>query len=162
MLVEIKGFPGYSVNKLGQVFSGKSGKFLKPQRSSQYDYRKVALRKDGVTYQKLVHKLVIETFTPKPIGIKLEVNHIDGDKTNNNLKNLEYVTHRQNAKKASDMGLHKSGENSHKAKLSSAEVIEIRKLLAEGLSQTKIGRLFGVQQSTVGKIYRGERRSKEY
>ena len=53
----------------------------------------VTLSKNGINEQILLHRLVIKTFVGNS---KLEVNHKDGNKENNNINNLEYVTHSEN------------------------------------------------------------------
>lgn len=90
----IKEYEGmYSVSSDGRVFSYKSNKYLKLQ--SNKHYLKVMLTKNGEQIQKLVHRLVAEAFIPNPEN-KKEVNHIDGNKLNNSIDNLEWVTPKEN------------------------------------------------------------------
>src|SRR5699024_4237076 len=70
------------------------------------DYYRVLLYKDGVGKQFLVHRILMETFVPNPLK-KEQVNHIDGDKTNNDLNNLEWVTKSENQLHAYATGLQK-------------------------------------------------------
>lgn len=58
-------------------------------------YKTVALKKNGVFKHKLLHRLLAQAFIPNPEG-KPEVNHIDYDRTNNSLSNLEWVTRSEN------------------------------------------------------------------
>lgn len=69
-------------------------------------YSKVELYKDGISKIKYVHRLVAETFIPNPDN-KPEVNHINGDKTNNSIDNLEWVTSSENKRHALNTGLKK-------------------------------------------------------
>ncbi len=100
-----------------------------------------------------VHQLVVEAFIG-PRG-NLEVNHIDGDKRNNRVANLELVTRRENALHASAMGLLPKenpairGEANPAAELSEPDVVEIRRRHREGESQAGLGRHFGVHSSTI-------------
>lgn len=73
-------------------------------------YKRVALRKekwDDKLSSKYVHVLVAEAFCNKHSNVNVEVNHIDGDKTNNKACNLEWVTHSANVEHAWDTGLSK-------------------------------------------------------
>ena len=97
---DIKGFEGfYKISNTGKVRSlprngtKKDGSILKP--STYTGYAIVSLQKNGETSYKRVHTLVAEAFIPNPDN-KREVNHIDGNKTNNNVKNLEWCTSSEN------------------------------------------------------------------
>lgn len=79
-------------------------------------YCKVKLNKDGKSKEFFVHRLVAQAFIENPDN-KLEVNHIDFDRTNNRASNLEWVSHSENIHKTVDAGRHVtqlydfSGEN---------------------------------------------------
>lgn len=64
-------------------------------------YRQIAFTIDGVVIRKYIHVIVLESFSNKPSDLH-EVNHIDHDKSNNNLENLEWVTKSDNIKKMID------------------------------------------------------------
>lgn len=95
---DIKGWEDYTIDIDGNVFSKRKNKFLK-QTINKYGYCKVKLQKNK--YKKLysVHRLVAETFIDNPNNYPC-VNHIDSNKTNNNIKNLEWVTYKQNTEHA--------------------------------------------------------------
>lgn len=104
----VKGFENYEVSNLGQVKSlnynrTKGTKILKPGMDTN-GYLQVHLSKNGKHYAKSIHRLVAEAFIPN-IDNKPEVNHIDGNKQNNKVENLEWVTRRENNKHAYDTGL---------------------------------------------------------
>lgn len=91
MKKQIQGYDGlYSVDETGTIY-GQKGKPLKPYDNG-YGYLIVDLYgKDGTRKHKKVHRLVAETFLENPNGF-FEINHIDENKHNNQLCNLEWCT----------------------------------------------------------------------
>lgn len=89
----IWGWP-YSVASDGTIKNDRTNQIIKPQMSNAGYYR-VRLWKDGVSKNYSVHRIVAEAFVPNPL-LKPEVNHIDGNKENNNAENLEWVTDVEN------------------------------------------------------------------
>ena len=107
------------------------------------------LSKQGKVKTITVHRLVAQAFIPNPDS-KPEVNHIDGDKKNNNMSNLEWCTSSENVQHAVDTGLiNNKGSNNGKSKLSEKQVLEIRD---SNLTQTELGKLYGVPQTVISKI----------
>ena len=98
---DIKNYEGlYQVSNKGRVKSlnyNRSGKerILKPRKASN-GYLQVGLVKEGERKWYCVHRLVLSTFNPNPDMENLEVNHLDENKENNMLDNLEWVTHKSN------------------------------------------------------------------
>lgn len=106
---DVKGWEGfYQASSLGRIRSVErkialcDGReriqpsiVLKPTRA-RGSYRKVTLTKNGKTVNRSIHRLVAEAFLPKSSS-DLEVNHKDGDPTNNAVSNLEWSTRRENA-----------------------------------------------------------------
>lgn len=88
--------PGYRVSNLGNVL-GKRGTLL-TQNVNQFGYKTVSPFMNGKTLYRQVHRLVAIAFAPNPDSLPL-VNHIDGDRLNNNVSNLEWVTAKQNAER---------------------------------------------------------------
>ena len=88
---------------------------------------------------------------------KLEINHKQGIKNDNRLSNFELVTHEKNMLHAYKTGLLKNqvGENNGNVKLTEKKVLKIKKLLKEGLSQTKMAKMFDVDISTISRINTG-------
>lgn len=95
----IEGYGDYMVSSLGRVKSlnyrntGKE-KILKP-RVDRYGYLQIGLNKTGKKKKFLVHRLVANTFIPN-VDNKPEVNHKNEIKTDNRVKNLEWMTHYEN------------------------------------------------------------------
>lgn len=94
----------YVIHEDGKIWSNKSNKFLKPLLNNGTGYMHVALRIDGKTINFQIHRLVAQKFHPNPEN-KREVNHKDGDKTNNHVDNLEWNTSSENQKHGLEMGL---------------------------------------------------------
>lgn len=100
----VKGFEGlYEVDVLGNVFNARSKKKLTPCED-KFGYMKLCLRKNGKAYQKKVHRIVAESFILNPLK-KAQVNHIDGNKKNNCVWNLEWCTNSENMHHMYEMGL---------------------------------------------------------
>ena len=86
---DIKDYEGlYAVTSCGKIYSYKSKKFLKPFDNGK-GYLQVILCKDGKQKHYRVHRLVAQTYLPNPDNLP-QVNHIDEDKSNNALPNLEW------------------------------------------------------------------------
>ena len=97
MLKEIKDFPEYFVSEKGKIFSFKNKinmiELVLEIQNNGYVY--VNLYKNGKRKHARVHRLVAEAFIENP-GSKPVVNHKDGNKQNNDVSNLEWVTHKEN------------------------------------------------------------------
>lgn len=111
---------------------------------------------DGSCERILTHRLVWETFRG-PIPRGFHINHLDGDKHNPRLDNLECVTPGRNLKHAYDTGLRvpPTGSKWHASKLAEPQVVRIKELLAKGRSQTEIAKRYFVHQCTISDIARG-------
>lgn len=118
----IKDYEGlYEVSTLGQVRSLRKGAILLPQNDNT-GYVRVSLPVIG---KKHIHRIVAETFLPNQAN-KRCVNHIDNNKLNNAVSNLEWVTHKENSQHTVRQGrFHKHGMTSS-SKLTPKDVIEIR------------------------------------
>lgn len=133
-LSKIEGYDLYFVSEDGKVFSDKYKirRELSQRRNSR-GYMYVNLCKNGKYKSISVHKLVASAFLAKPIG-KNEVNHIDGNKTNNDISNLEWVDKSTNIQHAFKNGLNKprKHEKHHAAKLKEEDVVVIRDRFRKG------------------------------
>ncbi|MEI3635019.1 NUMOD4 domain-containing protein [Lactococcus lactis] len=104
---DIAGFEGqYMVSNTGLVKSlkGKKERIMKTRRkkiikkdgSTELSYEELILSNKGVRHSKLVHRLVAQAFIENPNNLP-EVNHLDEDKGNNRVENLEWNTHEENS-----------------------------------------------------------------
>ena len=148
----------YYITDDGKVWSERTQKFL----SFQYDkngYVKVQMRStDNKSHRYSVHRLVLENFKPVENMENLQVNHIDGNKQNNKLDNLEWCTPSENQKHAFKMGLQKArtGEKSNLSKLTEQDVKKFFELRSQGLTQKEIGNILGCSDSNISAILRGK------
>lgn len=100
---DIKGFENlYKVNQCGQI-KARNGKTI-AEYNNGTGYKKITLYKDGKGYKKYIHRIVAEAFINNPEA-KPQVNHIDGDKTNNAVTNLEWCNQSENMQHAYRTGL---------------------------------------------------------
>ena len=107
---DIKGYEGlYQVSNLGRFKSlprtTTKGGILKIYINSRNKYGYVCLCKENIKKSLRTHRIVLETFSPVKDMDQLQVNHINGIKTDNRLINLEWVTQSENMKHAFDNGL---------------------------------------------------------
>lgn len=93
----------YDIYENGQVFSRKTNKYLKHLKKQ---YPSVDLYINNKAKRFMIHRLIAENFIPN-INNKPYVNHIDGNKYNYSIDNLEWVTHKENIRHCWDNGFHK-------------------------------------------------------
>ena len=140
----------YYITDDGKVWSERTQKFL----SFQYDkngYVKVQMRStDNKSHRYSVHRLVLENFKPVENMGNLQVNHIDGDKKNNNLTNLEWTTSEENIRHAIDNNLRATINGA--SKLTPEQVIEIYRRATNGERNIDLGKEFNIHPDQVGRI----------
>lgn len=94
-MIDIKGYEGlYAADESGQIWSYRRKRFLKASMNNT-GYPQVSLYKDGKKKTYFVHRIIAEVFLPNPEN-KPQVHHIDGDKTNPTLSNLQWTTPEEN------------------------------------------------------------------
>jgi hypothetical protein len=113
-------------------------------------YLHVNLRKNGKGLMQLSHRLIAKTF----LGCtKEEINHIDGNKTNNNLDNLELSTRSDNVKHAFKIGLRSNKGKNHPGYFIDEDLQKkVVNLLREGLFQSDIAKLLNIGLSSISEI----------
>lgn len=143
------------VNSLGQNIKGK----IRKTRMDNRGYPIVRLSKEGKYKDLPIHRLVAIAFIPNPDN-KETVNHIDGDKINWSIGNLEWMTTEENTKHAFNTGL-----NDKRMKLSKEDIEYIRENYIYGDSEFGCGGLskkFGVYKSHIARIVKGKARIGNY
>ena len=172
---EIQGTKGYySISELGGIKSNtrtiitgitsfkSSVKHLKPYKTKK-GYLSVDLKIDGERMIKPVHRLVAEAFIPNPEN-KKQVNHIDLDKTNNTVDNLEWCTQLENMKHAKDLGVFKKTQE-HKdnhSKIMSKTVSQYDKnnnLINKFNSMKEASEITGISHGNICACAKGKRKT---
>ena len=102
----IEEFPNYEISTTGEIRHIGSAKLRKISNGAR-GYPVVSFKKDGRSYLRTVHILMARTFISNPLN-KPQVNHIDGNKLNYSLSNLEWCTARENVIHARRNGLQNS------------------------------------------------------
>lgn len=104
---KIPGFSRYSINKNGVVYSSVTNAFLKGSVNPDGYCNHRLIADDGFTKTIGVHRLLALTFLPLPPNVDMmeTVNHIDGNKRNNSLDNLEWASFKRNQEHAGELGL---------------------------------------------------------
>lgn len=125
-------------------------------------YMQFQITLPGVRDYAMAHRFIAFAILGDPPAADWEVNHRDGNKANNCPKNLEWVSRDSNMQHAWDTGLKVlSGpiggarERHPGAKLTEADVLEIRRRLCAGETQDAIAATFGIKQPTVSRIKNG-------
>lgn len=103
-----------------------------------------------------IHRLVGELFIPNPNN-KKEINHIDGNKHNNKVENLEWVTPKENIHhKIHSLDKEHRGSKNGMAKLTLEQVDKIKVLYKAGYTQKRLGEMFGITQGKISKVVNGK------
>lgn len=143
----------YSVSDLGNVYNNDTGRVLKPFENN--GYLAVDLFHDTTRQRVLVHRMVAIAFIDKPVD-KDFVNHIDGNRHNNVLENLEWVTPSENSVHAVMTGLSPIGEAKTLAKLTNADILEIQAAFEIGVKDFELADKYGVTSGVISSIRLGK------
>lgn len=129
----IPGYEDYSISNTGLVRSDRFNRILKPSKSNN-GYHYVNLVKDKIKKTHSIHKLVMEYFGGEKPSINFVIDHRDGNKINNHIDNLEWVSVKANTTRA---------YNNYDKKL---RIIELHQ---QGMSPKAIREEVGMAMSTV-------------
>ena len=147
----ITNYDNYCASDDGYIINKKTGRVLKAHPDT-YGYMSVRLYKDGKGCTKRVHKLVADAFLKPPSEDAWQVNHINGDKNDNRLSNLEFVSPSENMYHSYNNGLnHWEGYNERPVRVT--ETGEVYK------SQAECARAIGGSQPNINACLSGRRRS---
>ena len=154
---DIKGYEGlYQVSNLGRVKRVTTSRILKGCKDKD-GYLKVILCKNNIKSTKTVHRLVAQAFIPNTEN-KLEVNHIDEDKANNTVNNLEWSTRKEN--------LNHGTRNERSSRTQSIPIIATNLKSSESTEFygiTECARQLGLCQQSISKVLAGQcRQTKGY
>lgn len=121
----------YLIDKSGNIYSLKTKRILKPFKNKN-GYCIVDIHYNGKSKYCQVHRLVAKTFIPNPLNLET-VNHIDGNKSNNCVSNLEWMSRKDNVNHAWRTGLAKPryGIDNPANKYSPEQIHKVCKLLEE-------------------------------
>ena len=153
---ELRIFTLYHVSAEGVVTRLKTGRVIK-QRINEKGYPCVSLSIDGKQKYISVHRLVAMRFIPNPDN-KPCVNHINRNRKDPHVSNLEWVTHQENVRHSVVNGGRKTykrnntGKNNPNSRLTPGHIEAIIDLNNIGYSQNRLAALFSVTQSTICKI----------
>lgn len=149
--VPIVDFPNYAVSNTGEVLSRVRDTLLAQSLNTSTGYIHVCLWKNGKGYVRTVHRLVALHFLDLPYET-VEVNHKDGNKTNNHVSNLEWLTRSENHRHAYRTGIREPVRNGERQILC-VQTGDVFRSIAEA------GRVLGVRPSTISNCLAGRRRS---
>ena len=102
----LEGFSDYLICDEGCVINKVTGHILYGNKKKTGYYEVILIDDERQKNYFLLHRLIAGAFIPRPDDAE-EVNHINGDKSDNSVKNLEWVTHAENLKHAYETGLRK-------------------------------------------------------
>lgn len=144
----ISDIPSYMISDAGEIMNASTGKLLKP--TPVRGYEQVTLCDENGHHRRCVHRLVAAAFLPNP-EMKPQVNHRDGNKRNNCVDNLEWVTQSENMKHAYSTGLqkvipeqiamsHARCEDAHKKRVVNIKTDEIYDSITDCAKQVGLSR----------------------
>ena len=153
---EIKGFEQYCIDQKGNVYNKKRNKKIKTTVRRD-GYEVCVLRKNKKQKGVYIHRLMAIQFIENA-NTSLQVNHINGIKSDNRIENLEWVTAKQNTSHAIETGLKSFKIESYKKAAIKKRVVSIeqeeviRSMSYQGVSFRKIGRMLNLHHKTISGI----------
>ena len=160
----IPSYPYYSASSLGKIKRNAGtprcpkDRVLKPLNNPRGYFVVGLLRPETKQRPLMIHRLVLEAFCGEAPSDKHQGNHLNGNKTDNRIENLEWVTHAENIQHAYDTGLHGRyiGENASSAKLTNEQAIDILNRIANKEYRKDIAILYGISNKTIDTLVSGK------
>lgn len=164
---EVKGYKGLSVSTCGRVFCSRLNRELAVHTTGN-GYRAICYKRTNKCKSKIVrlHRLVGLAYIDNPEG-KPYINHIDSNRKNNTISNLEWCTHSENMLHAYKYGNKEAlkGSSCPSSVYTDCQIKEVCRMLYEGYRQVDIAKATGVHKVTICEVKRGVKWvdiSKEY
>lgn len=147
-----------TVRRIGRAFGARHGNILLPIRPcSTRKHLRVALSARGSTARRYIHRVVAEAHLGPAPSPRHQVNHKDGDPSNNAVANLEWVTPRENVRHAHEHKLSRQdGEHNNFARLTEDGVRRINAMRAKGMLHREIAHELGVSRGAVQGVLYGK------
>lgn len=155
---DLKDFENYQISNLGRIYSKKRRVCLKVKKLGNSGYYQVRLSKDGNYVYKNLHRLLAETFIPNPNNYRT-VNHINGNKLDNRLNNLEWADDCTQQHQACLLGL----KNCTQHVLTEEEIKDVYKRYFENNESIySIAKLYNTRKQQIAKLVKGQRHQNLY
>lgn len=151
----------YYISNYGQIYSisnREQPRMLIPTVMDNGYSRYILKAKDKESVNYLAHRLEMEIFNPIGNSSEMQVNHIDGNKQNNRIDNLEWVTCQQNIRHAFDMGLnyHPRGEDNPNAVITNDQAEQAcRLIISQQYTNSEIANIIGCKIDSIWRLYSG-------
>ena len=148
----------YTVSNKGRVYNTRNKKYLRLTPNKKGYIRVSIYLPDGRIKRMSVHVMVAETFIGEKPSSEYQVDHIDGDKANNNVDNLEWVTPSENICRAYNLGIKTAvkGSDNPISTYTEEQIHTACKLAQEGYSIPKISKKVNIPKSYLYGILRGD------
>ncbi len=150
---QLKNYSKYVIKSNGEIYSLYKNITMNQVLQERIGYYRIQLKADdGTKNTLLVHRLVALAFIPNPEN-KPEVNHIDGNKLNNDVSNLEWTTKHENMKHAHLLKLRdNNGTGNPRNLLTEKEVLDIYDKLLDGARVSDLATSYNVSRPTISDI----------
>lgn len=148
----IEEFPQYQVSNLGNIKNNKGKLLVINNRKSNSGYIQIRLYSSGKYYYRYLHRLIALAFIPNPNNFRT-INHINGNKLDNSISNLEWASDEAQQRHAFLTGLKAKGVSFTKEELFKIYHLYFEKHIYPSKIATMLNRPFG----TIKKICYGER-----
>lgn len=153
----VPSYPQVEASNLGRIRSSKN-KIIKSIYVDKQGYCRIGIWIKDKTIVVRIHQLIAEAFHGFKSNKSIFVNHLDGNKSNNNIENLEICTPKRNSNHAKDIGLISIGENTYNALLKNWQVQWIHIMYLYGATFTEIREKFNLPKKyNISRVLDGKR-----